>query len=164
MIFLPPAVNAKCWVNSKYRRALETEFQERGVQVCPYYYLMQTALGLETASKENTCFFFSAWHAKQTVVGLSVFYSCEAERWVSPSFTATVLNTAPKCEHRTCPVPPELESLGTSCGVQGFWPSLPVRQCFAAFIATTTFLSPCSEGSYTLFQLAPCVNPLFCYF
>lgn len=58
MIFLPPAVNAKCWVNSKYRRALETEFQGCGVQVCPYYYLMQTALGLETASKENTCFFF----------------------------------------------------------------------------------------------------------
>lgn len=48
---------------------------------------------------EKILAFFSAWHAKQTVVGLSVFYSCEAERWVSPSFTATVLNTGPWCEH-----------------------------------------------------------------
>lgn len=83
---------------------------------------------------------------------------------MSLSSTATVLNTAPSCEHMTCPVPPELASLGTSSAVQGFWPSLPVRQSFAAFIAATAFLSPCSEASYTLFQLVTCVNPLFCYF
>lgn len=154
-------MNAKCWVNSI--EELWKHNSKRVVQACPYYYLVQQ-LWVWRLHLEKILVFFSAWHTKQTVVGLTVLYSCEAERWVSPSFTATVLHTAPWCEHMTCPVLPELESLGTSCGVQGFWPSLPVRQCFAAFIAATAFLFPCSEASYILFQLVPCVNPLFCYF
>lgn len=155
-------MNAKYWVNST-EELWKHNFKSvvsRSVHIiiwCKQLWVWGLPL-------EKILAFFSAWRTKQRVVGLSVFYSCEAERWVSPSFTATVLNTGPWCEHMTCPVPPELENLGTSREVQGSWPSLPVRQCFAAFIATTAFLSLCSEASYTLFQLVPCVNPLFCYF